>query len=153
MAEVIGVVSGLLTIAKAVRINLEVASALYKAPEEILALQVCFPTLPYSSDSKNLDCSYQSSCKYELERFTIVVQDISCLQRYPELSENIVDTELSRSSKTIAALQTFINDELLKGGLASCRAWASKKRRIKEMRDNLENGRSQLMLVLIASNS
>jgi hypothetical protein len=40
MAEVIGVVSGILTIVKGVRMALEVVSALYKAPEEISSLQV-----------------------------------------------------------------------------------------------------------------
>jgi len=41
MAEIIGVVSGILTIVKGFRAALEVASAFYKAPEEISSLQVC----------------------------------------------------------------------------------------------------------------
>jgi hypothetical protein len=48
MAEVIGVVSGILTIVKGVRMALEVVSAFYKAPEEISSLQVCF--LPYKKN-------------------------------------------------------------------------------------------------------
>jgi hypothetical protein len=47
MAEIIGVVSGILTITNAIKNALELAKTLYKAPEDILALQVYLPLLSY----------------------------------------------------------------------------------------------------------
>lgn len=132
MAEliaIIGLTASILSLVEGASKALELAKGLRKAPDEMVSLQ------------------------HELANFRKAVQDIAVFQGDRELLNSIVETDLSRAKDVIENLHTFINTSLLRKGLPSRRRWAKKLGRMKQLREDLRVGKTQLILGLIVSNS
>ncbi|KAI1398654.1 hypothetical protein F4819DRAFT_467854 [Hypoxylon fuscum] len=129
MAEVLGIVASILSISKAIISGVNLASELYKAPEEIRTLHE------------------------QVQVFRCVLQAV---QEIPRHSPNTALTStLCRAEKIVEDLHQLLTIKLLRQGGKSDRtrrrAWLRNKSKIVMLRDNLRDARETLWVALSAN--
>jgi len=130
--DVVGLVASVITLAQVVIGAVKLAKTLYKAPEELQALQD------------------------QLENFNNLVQEIDDL--HMNNSSTDVAKSLAKAQVTIEQLHQLIQVKLLRnlnGGTSRARrrAWARNRAKVHSLRDALRESRENLVTTLSANSS
>lgn len=158
MAEVIGLIGSVIAIAAFVNDGVKRAKALYRASEELEALQVNATigvrTSPSILPPGSTSLLISSLLKEQLENFTSLVNEID-IQPENSLS-TAISTNLSRAKLTLEQLDQLLKAKVSRNAngtpRARRRAWTRNRSKVYKLQDALKEHRLNLLAAMSARN-
>jgi hypothetical protein len=146
MGDMIGILSGLVTLTEVVIRGIKIAKTLYQAPGELTVVQVSRTNTSNFSDSFVL--------QGQLEHFTDLVKEIH--SHHSSSTSSNVAASLTRAQHTIEQLDQLIQVKLLRivNGTyrARRRAWTRNKSKVNQLRDAIKEHRDNILAAMSSNN-